>query len=177
MVRLRSPPSTVPAGILAPAFLQRSPPSLFTTAACSGLGSVPDDRTRRALLHLSYSCISPFGPAIFVTHVEWPGGISPPGSPRTVREPLDSHGSRCSAVAMTQLPVGEQIWIGAAKPVEPISRSFGFATQPLELAARPANDIVIDHAYPVRSGRSRKIARRTRVFTGFQCVNGPSATH
>ena len=23
-----------------------------------------------------------------------PGGISPPGAPRTVREPLDSHGSR-----------------------------------------------------------------------------------
>ena len=33
--------------------------------------------------------------------VELPGGISPPGAPRTVREPLDSHGSRCSAVAMT----------------------------------------------------------------------------
>jgi CO/xanthine dehydrogenase Mo-binding subunit len=32
--------------------------------------------------------------------VESPGGISPPGAPRTVREPLDSHGSRCSAVAM-----------------------------------------------------------------------------
>src|SRR5271167_5000815 len=30
--------------------------------------------------------------------VEWPGGISPPGSPRTVREPLDSYGSHCSAV-------------------------------------------------------------------------------
>jgi hypothetical protein len=34
-------------------------------------------------------------------NVEWPGGLSPPGSPRTVREPLDSYGSRCSAVAMT----------------------------------------------------------------------------
>ena len=27
-----------------------------------------------------------------------PGGISPPGAPKTVREPLDSHGSRCSTV-------------------------------------------------------------------------------
>jgi hypothetical protein len=26
------------------------------------------------------------------------GGISPPRAPRTVREPLDSYGSRCSAV-------------------------------------------------------------------------------
>jgi hypothetical protein len=33
--------------------------------------------------------------------VESPGGISPPGAPRTVRDPLESHGSRCSAVAMT----------------------------------------------------------------------------
>jgi len=32
--------------------------------------------------------------------VESPGGLSPPGAPRTVREPLDSYGSRCSAVAM-----------------------------------------------------------------------------
>src|SRR3984893_11153946 len=37
-------------------------------AACSGLGSAPDCRTRRALLHLSYSCASPFGPATLVTH-------------------------------------------------------------------------------------------------------------
>jgi hypothetical protein len=32
--------------------------------------------------------------------VESPGGVSPPGAPKTVHEPLDSHGSRCSAVAM-----------------------------------------------------------------------------
>src|ERR1700736_3018774 len=28
---------------------------------------------------------------------ESPGGISPPGAPRTVHDPLESHGSRCSA--------------------------------------------------------------------------------
>lgn len=33
-----------------------------------------------------------------VAGVESPGGISPPGAPKTVREPLDSHGSRCSTV-------------------------------------------------------------------------------
>ena len=33
--------------------------------------------------------------------VESPGGISPPGAPRTVHDLLKSHGSRCSAVAMT----------------------------------------------------------------------------
>src|SRR4249919_1490250 len=33
--------------------------------------------------------------------VESPEGLSPSGAPRTVLEPLDSHGSRCSAIAMT----------------------------------------------------------------------------
>ena len=32
--------------------------------------------------------------------VESPGGVSPPGAPKTVHDPLESHGSRCSAVAM-----------------------------------------------------------------------------
>jgi len=35
---------------------QRSPPRLLPAAACGGLRSAPDHRTRRALLHLSYSC-------------------------------------------------------------------------------------------------------------------------
>jgi len=32
--------------------------------------------------------------------VESPGGVSPPGAPRTVHDPLESHGSRCPAVSM-----------------------------------------------------------------------------
>src|SRR5205807_8229193 len=48
--------------------LQRSRPSLLTTAACSGLRPEPDWRPRRTFLHPSYSCASPFGPAILVTH-------------------------------------------------------------------------------------------------------------
>src|SRR5438270_2716523 len=44
--------------------LQRSRPSLLTTAACSGLRPEPDCRPRRTYLHLSYSYASPFGPAI-----------------------------------------------------------------------------------------------------------------
>src|SRR6202022_2321457 len=38
--------------------------------------------------------------------VESPGGIPPPGAPRTVHDPLESHGSRCSAVAMNESAVG-----------------------------------------------------------------------
>ena len=36
--------------------------------------------------------------ALALQHFGSPGGISPPGAPKTVREPLDSHGSRCSTV-------------------------------------------------------------------------------
>jgi len=43
--------------------------------------------------------------------VESPRGLSPLGAPRSVREPLGSYGSRCSAVSMTELPVGEECWI------------------------------------------------------------------
>src|SRR5499425_3728829 len=50
-----------------PTFPQRSPPSLLTTAACGGLRSAPDCRTRRALLHLPYSCAPPCGEAMLVT--------------------------------------------------------------------------------------------------------------
>src|SRR6266852_5054015 len=67
MDRLRSPLSTLPDGIMSRPFPQRSPPWLLTTAACGGLRSAPDCRTRRVLLHLSYSCASPFGPALLVT--------------------------------------------------------------------------------------------------------------
>jgi len=48
-------------------FPQRSPPWLLITAACGGLRSTPDCRSRRAVLHLSYSYASPFGPAMLVT--------------------------------------------------------------------------------------------------------------
>src|SRR5215211_8957819 len=75
---------------------------------------------------------------------ESPGGLSPPGAPRTVREPLDSYGSRCSAIAMTLLPVSEEGRLCSAKPLKPVSRPFGLPTQPLEFAARPADDIDID---------------------------------
>jgi hypothetical protein len=38
---------------------------------------------------------------------ESPEGVSPSGAPRTAREPLDSYGSRCSAVAMAYRQRGE----------------------------------------------------------------------
>src|SRR5205809_7345969 len=40
--------------------------------------------------------------------------------------------------------MSEERRICAAKPIKPISCPLGLATQPLELAARPADDIEID---------------------------------
>ena len=40
--------------------------------------------------------------------------------------------------------MSEQSWIGTAKPLKPISRALGLATQPFEFPARPADDIDID---------------------------------
>jgi len=54
------------------------------------------------------------GPELMGQIVESPGGLSPPGAPRSVREPLGSYGSRWSAVSMTELPVGEECWIYSA---------------------------------------------------------------
>src|SRR5262249_54530539 len=51
-----------------PAFPQRSPLRLLPAAACGGLRSAPDHRTRRALLHLSYSCAPQITPPALVTH-------------------------------------------------------------------------------------------------------------
>ena len=53
---------------------------------------------------------------------------------------------------MAELPVGEERWIASAEPVKPVSCPLGFATQPLELAARPADDIETD---PPLQGRTQ----------------------
>src|SRR6201982_1230958 len=80
---------------LVPTFPQRSPPRHLTAAACGGLGSAPDCRTRRACLHLSYSYAPPFGPA-FTRVTRHKAAIRPgielqaPGvQPRTLH-PLES---------------------------------------------------------------------------------------
>src|ERR1700731_1419814 len=78
------------------------------------------------------------------TYGESRGGISPPRAPKTVREPLDSHGFRCSASDIEEPPMSKEGWIGAANPGQPFSRSFGTFAQALELPARPADQVVID---------------------------------
>ena len=72
-----------------------------------------------------------------VAFVESPGGISPPGAPRSVREPLDSHGSRCSAVGTR----GQQLYlvhgllllpVGFSWPVASVEQCSPFAPAPLQ---------------------------------------------
>ncbi len=40
--------------------------------------------------------------------------------------------------------MGKELWCCTAKPIEPVSCSFGLSAQPFELPTRPANDIEID---------------------------------
>ena len=102
-VRLRSPLSTVPAGIIVLAFPQRSPPRLLTAAACGGLRSAPDRRTRRALLHLSYSCAPPILTTALVTH-----DPKPPWTGCAVRRwfavTMEPGARHCETIHATQTP-------------------------------------------------------------------------
>src|ERR1035437_9302089 len=63
------------------------------------------------------------GQSDFVADVESPGGISPPGAPRSVREPLDSHGSRCSAVGTR----GQQLYLVHGLLLLPVGFSWPVA--------------------------------------------------
>src|SRR6516165_2768925 len=71
-------------------------------------------------------------------------GVSPPRAPKTVREPLDSHGFRCSAADIEEPPVGKERWSGATNPSQPLSCSPGTTAQTLELLSRPADQVGIN---------------------------------
>src|SRR5215472_7436894 len=109
--------------------LERSDFVHWHTSAVSGcLHTFP-------LLEVERLSLRGAGPSRFV---ESPGGISPPGAPRTVHDPLESHGSRCSAVAIERLclvhrllllPVGQ--WArpnNAAPSLQPHYRAFDATT-------------------------------------------------
>src|SRR5207244_6470020 len=57
VVHTRSSSRRTPDPLTAGLFPQRSPPRLLTGAACSGLGSPPARRTRRAYLHHWHSTV------------------------------------------------------------------------------------------------------------------------
>src|SRR6516162_6575005 len=72
------------------------------------------------------------------------GGITPPRAPRTVRDPLESYCSRCSAIRMQKAPMSEEMRSGSDDPRQPISCAFGPLAQPLEFVAGPADQEGID---------------------------------
>src|SRR5207248_6811724 len=96
-----------------PAFPQRSPPSLLTTAARGGLRPAPDCRPRRALLHLSYSSAPLHADGAFVTHAP----------NRTL--PLGSRNSELGAPSYRRAQVRTGQW-GSSLPL--VSRPISIAT-------------------------------------------------
>ena len=116
------------------------------------------------------------------------GGVSPPRAPKTVLEPLDSHGFRCSAADIEEPPIGEERWIGSANPGQPLSCSLGPSAQALELPTRPADQIGVDTqqrrsqlrsievAEVVDPARDVRIVRLSQIFQGLVAVmvKGPA---
>src|SRR6186997_2134333 len=73
----------------------------------------------------------------------------------TVREPLDSYGSRCSAADIQQAPMGKESWVGADDPVKPVSCPRRLRSEPLVLVAAPADQVGV---YPLQiSQQSRPV--------------------
>ena len=84
-------------------------------------------------------------PAARTRSGEWPGGVSPPGSLRTRREPLGSPGSHRPAVgAHTKSPVGEQSGLASEDVDQEPACLGGVAAQPLVLALGPTHEIRVD---------------------------------
>ena len=68
----------------------------------------------------------------FTVRVESPGGISPPGAPRTVHDPLESHGSRCSAVTLNGFAWSPRAPPVSSWPVAKAEQRSPFAPAPLQ---------------------------------------------
>jgi hypothetical protein len=91
------PPPVVARGLIGPAACRRD--DNFVTPSINALARRPTGvlAPPASLAAADKTTARPESKAEFV---ESPRGISPPGAPRTVHDPLESHGSRCSAVAM-----------------------------------------------------------------------------
>src|SRR6516164_9505471 len=59
----------------------------------------------------------------------------------TVREPLGSYGSRCSAADIQQAPMGKESWVGSDDPSKPVPCPRGPRAEPLVLIAAPADQV------------------------------------
>lgn len=75
---------------------------------------------------------------------EWRGGISPPRSLRTGREPLGSSGSRSPAVRIEKRPVRKELWVHLDDTGEPLTRAFRLLLEALVFAAHPFPQMEVD---------------------------------
>ena len=75
---------------------------------------------------------------------EWPEGVSPSGSRRTEREPLDSLSSHCPAIGPREPPMSKQRRIAARDAHQPALCPFGMASQPLVFQFVPAHKLCVD---------------------------------
>src|SRR6058998_4451921 len=78
---------------------------------------------------------------------ESPRGITPRGSRRTVREPLDSYSSHHGAMPRPHLPVGEQLRSTTRDARDPVCRSTKMATQLLVFPLGPKDQISVQFAH------------------------------
>jgi hypothetical protein len=88
---------------------------------------------------------------------EWRGGVSPPRSLRTGREPLGSSGSRYPAVRIEKRPVREELWVGHDDTGEPLPRAFRLLLKALVFAAHPFSQVEVDSAQTVVQRRLVKM--------------------
>src|SRR3954466_14744521 len=131
--------------------LDTTPPSLLTTAACSGLRPAPDCRPRGAYPHLSYSSTPSLSDDVFVTHRSCstvclakahrcrgckphPATLAPAGSARG-----GSGGDEWSEALREKVPSGDQWAMRAAATAnidEASKRSAVRADPPVEWGGR-----------------------------------------
>src|SRR5438093_7464613 len=76
---------------------------------------------------------------------EWPRGVSPLGSRRTVQEPLSSHSSHCPALGPhAQPPVCKQLRLASGDAHQPSLGLPSVAAQPFVFPLGPSNEILVD---------------------------------
>src|SRR5260370_5697429 len=117
--------------------LDTTPPSLFATAACSGLRTEPDCRPRRDLLHLSYSCAPSYS-----------AGAREPRPTRTFFWPSGARSAPCSV--RTTASCGSSDLRGPTMKTRPRYCSTKHRCAPscgISACASLVNNIVLPHFY------------------------------
>src|SRR6266566_1977101 len=121
----------------------RSPRRHEQSSSSSPTGVSPSVEAPLQVLHASLRHARGYRPPPL--QGESPGGISPPGARRTVREPLDSYGSHCPAVRPeTEPPVDEEVRLASRDVRQHPPSPHLVASQPLVLPPSPTNQVFVE---------------------------------